>query len=90
MSPQRTCVGCRCTAAPSDLLRLVVDEAARAVVVDERQRLPGRGAYVHPDHECIAVAVRRRAVPRALRAPDVDTSVLSALASAYAKREGSA
>jgi len=37
-----------------------------AVVLDAAQRLPGRGAYLHPG--CAQVALQRRAVGRALRA----------------------
>ncbi|WP_245574134.1 YlxR family protein [Amycolatopsis nigrescens] len=37
------------------------------LVVDERRRLPGRGAWLHPEPECLSVAERRRAFPRALR-----------------------
>ncbi|WP_425954431.1 YlxR family protein [Xylanimonas sp. McL0601] len=70
--PVRTCVGCRERDLRSALLRLVLvpDAAAGAsprVVVDERKALPGRGAWVHPSAACLDLAVRRRAVPRALR-----------------------
>ncbi|WP_232211832.1 YlxR family protein [Saccharomonospora halophila] len=41
------------------------------VVVDERRRLPGRGAWLHPDRGCLGRAERRRAFPRALRAKGV-------------------
>ncbi|MEJ5915892.1 YlxR family protein [Pseudokineococcus sp. 1T1Z-3] len=44
-------------------------EEVRRVVVDVRRRLGGRGAWLHPDPACLALAERRRAVPRALRAP---------------------
>ncbi len=37
------------------------------VVPDPRTRLPGRGAWLHLDPECLDQAVRRRAVARALR-----------------------
>ncbi|WP_235998986.1 YlxR family protein [Qaidamihabitans albus] len=37
------------------------------LVVDQRRRLPGRGAWLHPDPGCLAKAERRRAFPRALR-----------------------
>ncbi|WP_245900413.1 YlxR family protein [Prauserella shujinwangii] len=37
------------------------------LVVDERRRLPGRGAWLHPDPGCLTKAERRRAFPRALR-----------------------
>ncbi|ANS77414.1 putative nucleic-acid-binding protein implicated in transcription termination [Serinicoccus hydrothermalis] len=37
------------------------------MILDERRRLPGRGAYVHPDPECLEAAITRRALLRALR-----------------------
>jgi uncharacterized protein len=37
------------------------------LVVDERRRLPGRGAWVHPEPGCLTKAERRRAFSRALR-----------------------
>ncbi|MEJ5887710.1 DUF448 domain-containing protein [Pseudokineococcus marinus] len=50
-----------------------------AVVPDPRRRLGGRGAWLHPDPACLALALRRRALPRALRtgAP-VDASAVEA------------
>ncbi|GHE07490.1 YlxR family protein [Streptomyces alanosinicus] len=73
--PERTCVGCRERAAKNDLLRIVMIEDACAP--DPRGTLPGRGAYVHPVLVCLDQAVRRRAFPRALRAPGVlDTKAL--------------
>ncbi|MBA2716997.1 MAG: YlxR family protein [Propionibacteriales bacterium] len=67
--PVRTCVGCRKRAAKSDLLRVVadVDGPARGVVPDASARRPGRGAHVHPVLDCLDLAERRRAFPRALR-----------------------
>ncbi|MEU1531283.1 YlxR family protein [Streptomyces fagopyri] len=73
--PERTCVGCRERAAKTDLLRVVAIEGE--CVPDHRGTLPGRGAYVHPALVCLDLAVRRRAFPRALRAPGVlDTAAL--------------
>lgn len=37
------------------------------VVVDLRHRLPGRGAWVHPQLACIETATRRKAWTRALK-----------------------
>jgi predicted RNA-binding protein YlxR (DUF448 family) len=70
VGPVRTCVGCRGRDLRSELLRLVLtaSDGDLAVVVDERKDRPGRGAWIHPDVGCLALAVRRRAVPRALRA----------------------
>ncbi|MFF2519794.1 YlxR family protein [Streptomyces sp. NPDC058086] len=73
--PERTCVGCRERAAKTDLLRIVAIEGE--CVPDHRGTLPGRGAYVHPALVCFDLAVRRRAFPRALRAPGpLDTAAL--------------
>ena len=67
--PVRTCVGCRQRAAKADLLRVVLDDrgAGREVVPDPGGRLPGRGAHLHPTPDCLQLALRRRAFPRALR-----------------------
>ncbi|MEW2167274.1 YlxR family protein [Streptomyces sp. NPDC007084] len=73
--PERTCVGCRERAAKRDLLRIVAVEGE--CVPDHRGTLPGRGAYVHPALVCLDLAVRRRAIPRALRVPGpLDTAAL--------------
>ncbi|MET9959780.1 YlxR family protein [Streptomyces sp. NPDC006326] len=73
--PERTCVGCRERAAKSDLLRIVAIEDE--CVPDPSGTLPGRGAYLHPAVVCLDKAVRRRAFPRALRAPGaLDTAEL--------------
>ena len=34
---------------------------------DPRARIPGRGAWLHPDLDCLDLAVRRRALPRAFK-----------------------
>src|SRR3954453_11234545 len=76
--PVRTCVGCRQRTAKRELLRVVVGnrgfgpgsgtEADLEVVPDPAGRAPGRGAHLHPTTECLGLALRRRAFPRALRA----------------------
>ena len=94
--PRRTCVACREEGAREDLVRLVVAPDG-AVVVDLRARLPGRGAWVHPQKSCVeAVESRRGLLARALAAPvvpggllilvraAVETSVLDGLSMAAA------
>jgi predicted RNA-binding protein YlxR (DUF448 family) len=49
-----------------------------AVSVDAAGNLPGRGAWLHPDQQCLHVAIRRRAFVRALRitgSPDTSAVV---------------
>jgi predicted RNA-binding protein YlxR (DUF448 family) len=47
------------------LLRVVVN--SRDLVPDPARRMPGRGASLHLDPDCLALAERRRAFGRALR-----------------------
>lgn len=58
-------MGCRRVTNKQDLVRLVAIDSH--VVIDEHQRQPGRGAYVHAASECIEQAVRRKAITRGLR-----------------------
>ncbi|MGE3664164.1 MAG: YlxR family protein [Pseudonocardia sp.] len=63
--PVRTCVGCRTRAPAGSLLRVV---AVHGVLTpDPDRRLPGRGAWLHPERECLHRAERRSAFSRALR-----------------------
>ena len=63
--PVRTCVGCRTRERSVDLLRVVAVDGV--LEPDPRQRLPGRGAWMHPTSVCLDLAERRRAFGRALR-----------------------
>ena len=69
--PQRTCVGCRRIAAPSDLVRLVV--GSEGVVAGKGR--PGRGAWLCGDQACVDAALAKGALARALR---IDRSALDA------------
>jgi uncharacterized protein len=62
-------MGCRRRDARSVLLRLVAVgvDGARTVVLDSGRTMPGRGAWLHPDLECLELARRRSAVARSLR-----------------------
>ena len=81
-------MGCRSRAAKIDLLRVVA--VSGSLVVDRLGRLPGRGAYVHPDQACVDLAERRKAFQRALRrAGIVDLSPLKAFVESLEPTEGS-
>jgi predicted RNA-binding protein YlxR (DUF448 family) len=73
-SPVRTCIGCRKRVPASELLRFFVavrDGDHLRLQPDPDRRLPGRGAHLHPDPACLALAERRRAFGRALRVAGV-------------------
>jgi len=71
--PVRTCIGCRRKHRAIELLRVVVVDGV--VIPDPRHRLPGRGAWLHPEPGCLDMAERRRAFGRALRVSEhLDTS----------------
>ena len=68
---ERTCIGCRKRSSPADLLRMTVSggPGKQMVLPDPDRRAPGRGAHLHPVAECLDLAVRRKAFPRAFRVP---------------------
>jgi len=60
------------------MLRLV--ERGGAIVPDQNATLPGRGAWVHRDRDCVEAAIRRHAFRRAFKTGgDLDTSDLAKL-----------
>lgn len=72
--PVRTCVGCRQRESRSVLVRLALENGH--VVVDESGSRPGRGAWLHSDPDCFALAHRRGAIGRALRDPQANVSAV--------------
>lgn len=73
--PVRTCVGCRAKGDRSVLVRVVLIDGRAAV--DASGSSPGRGAWLHPTEHCLSQAMKRRAIGRALRAPEADVSALA-------------
>ena len=76
MDNARTCLGCRLRSPRTTLLRLVAREGQ--VVPDPSGTQHGRGAWVHPTPECVAIATRRKAFGRAFRVSTaLDTAPLA-------------
>lgn len=75
---RRTCIGCRTTEHPDQLVRVVTEpgDSGLRAVVDRTGHLGGRGAWLHPSHECLDSALRRRGFRRAFRAV-VDTEAIA-------------
>lgn len=81
MGPTRTCAGCGQQRPQSQLVRLSVDAAGLLLI----GQASGRGTYLCASTECVAQAVRTRAIQRRLRASlelpnDLAERVLAALA----------
>jgi predicted RNA-binding protein YlxR (DUF448 family) len=55
-------------------------------VLDERRRLSGRGAWLHPDPACMGTAIKRKAFSRAFRGP-VETAGLAVQVQAHLERQ---
>ncbi len=64
LDPERTCIGCGEKAGQGELVRLALVDG---VVVVDRDRQGGRGAWLHPGEECLERAVKRKAFGRAFR-----------------------
>ena len=75
--PMRQCLGCREMRPKRDLIR-VVRSPEGEISLDFRGKLPGRGAYVCRSSDCLARAVKTRALSRAFGKP-VPDEVLGAL-----------
>ena len=76
--PMRMCVGCREMKPKRELMR-VVKSPQGEIAIDATGKMPGRGAYVCKDAQCLQKAVKTRQLERALEHP-IDTAVFEALA----------
>lgn len=65
----RTCIGCRTRTDRRQLVRIVLDPADHGdrAVLDRAGTASGRGAWIHPDPDCLELALTRRALARAFR-----------------------
>ena len=65
--PERTCIACR-TKRPKRSLVRVVRTPTGEVIVDEKGKANGRGAYLCAQRSCWETALQHRSLNRALRA----------------------
>jgi predicted RNA-binding protein YlxR (DUF448 family)/ribosomal protein L30E len=65
--PERTCIGCRGAFPKDEVVRILAGPAGP--VIDYREKLPGRAAYVCPRPDCIRAALAKGQLARSLRRP---------------------
>ena len=82
--PMRMCVGCRVMKEKRELVR-IVRAGEGSAVLDLTGKLNGRGAYVCPNEQCLARAVKSRALERALETP-ISAETMRQLSEEIAKR----
>jgi len=89
--PQRTCVGCRSTAAKRGFVRVVRTPEGQ-VVVDPTGKANGRGAYLCASPSCWEVALKRGRLAQSLRATiaEEDRGALAQYAAGLAPDEPAA
>ncbi len=72
--PERTCIVCRRKGRKGELIRMT--DSPAGVIIDYTEKLPGRGAYICPENECIDRFLRpgggalSRALKRSVETPD--------------------
>ena len=61
--PSRTCIGCNTQKLKKELIR-IVKNAEGEVKLDKNGKLPGRGAYICDNIECLNKAIRSKRLER--------------------------
>lgn len=70
--PMRQCVGCRQMKAKKEMIRVIKagsDEDETTISLDATGRKNGRGAYICPNSECLAAAMKSKGLERSLKMP---------------------
>ncbi|MEW8977288.1 MAG: YlxR family protein [Symbiobacterium sp.] len=71
--PQRMCVGCGQMRPKKELIRIVrTPDGVIDLDTSPSGKRPGRGAYLCPDRECLAKAIKGKRLERALEQPVSD------------------
>jgi len=83
--PQRMCVACKARRDKSELLRVVLLPDGHTEL-DPTGKMPGRGAYVCKDEDCIAQALKANRFQRGLKT-QVDSDTVEQLKTIYPNKE---
>lgn len=63
---QRTCTGCNSKKDKKELLRIVIN-SNKEILVDETGKIPGRGAYICDNIECLEKAIKTKRLEKTLK-----------------------
>lgn len=75
--PTRMCSGCMARRPKNELTRIVRLAVGKAII-DREQKLPGRGAYICLNEQCINKAEKRKSFSRGLKG-DIDRTIYDEL-----------
>lgn len=66
--PQRTCMGCNTKKDKKDLIRIVRNNEGK-INLDKTGKMPGRGAYICDNMECLDKAIKSKRIDRIFEQP---------------------
>ena len=61
----RKCISCRESFNQADLLRIC--KIKDSMIIDEKQKAGGRGAYICKNKQCLQLAIKKKALNRAFK-----------------------
>lgn len=83
--PSRTCIGCNTQKLKKELIRVVKNQAGE-IKLDKTGKLPGRGAYICDNPECLAKAIKSKRLERCFEMK-IEESVYQELQNRIEKQE---
>ena len=71
--PMRQCVGCHEMKAKRDMIRVIktapAEDGETEIILDATGRKNGRGAYICPNRECLAMPMKNKGLERSFNMP---------------------
>ena len=83
--PNRTCIGCGEQKTKKELIRIVKNQAGE-IKVDKTGKLPGRGAYICNNSECLEKAVKSKRLEKSFEMK-IDSSIYEDLKNTIENQE---
>ena len=76
--PMRQCLGCREMKPKRELIRAVKSPDGE-VSLDFKGKMPGRGAYLCPNEECLKKAIKNKGLEKTLKISGIGEEIYSQL-----------